>query len=143
MTDFDATSQQGPRADTGKRFLAFVVDYVILIVISLVLGTLLKGAGSGLGLLIFVGYFAFFDGSDSGQTPGKRLMGIRVIDFQTGGPLGYGKGLLRCLGRILSSIPCLLGYLWAIWDKQHQGWHDKIAGTVVVPVDAYPVSSWP
>ena len=70
-------------------------------------------------------------------------MKIRVVDFQTGGALGYGKAFIRWIGRVIASIPCGLGYFWAIWDDQHQGWHDKIAGTVVVPVADYPVASWP
>jgi uncharacterized RDD family membrane protein YckC len=56
-----------------------------------------------------------------------------------GGPIGYGRGLLRYVGKITSSIPCLLGFLWMLWDREKQTWHDKIATTVVVPVDAYPV----
>ena len=40
-------------------------------------------------------------------------------------------------GRILSTIPLLLGYFWMLWDSEKQTWHDKLAGSVVVPVDAY------
>jgi uncharacterized RDD family membrane protein YckC len=43
----------------------------------------------------------------------------------------------------LSGIVCLLGYLWMLWDKEKQTWHDKLATTVVVPTSAYPVESWP
>jgi uncharacterized RDD family membrane protein YckC len=136
-------SLSGPRADTGKRFIAYIIDVVIVGVVFIVLTLVAKGLGYGLALLGSIGYFVYFDGSPSGQTIGKRAMAIRVVDFQTGGSLDYGKAFIRYVGRIVASFLCGLGYFWAIWDPQHQGWHDKIAGTVVVPVDAYPVSSWP
>jgi uncharacterized RDD family membrane protein YckC len=91
-------------------------------------------------ILVGLIYFSYFDGSASGQTIGKMALGIRVIDFRGGGPIGFGRGFIRWLGRILSSIPCFLGYLWALWDKEKQGWHDKIATTVVVPVSDYPIT---
>ena len=47
------------------------------------------------------------------------------------------------IGRIIASIPCYLGYLWMLWDKESQTWHDKIANDVVVPTSAYPVERWP
>ena len=50
-----------------------------------------------------------------------------------GGPIGYTRGFLRYIGRILSTIPFLLGYFWMLWDPQKQTWHDKIANSVVVP----------
>ena len=76
----------------------------------------------------------------TGQTIGKRMLGIRVYDFGgSGGPIGYGRAFIRWLGRIISGIPCYLGYLWMLWDKEKQTWHDKLATTVVVPESAYPV----
>ena len=144
MSDFSPEpSRKGPRADTGARFVAYIIDAVIVGIVYAVLYGALGGTGQGLGFVLGLAYFTYFDGCPSGQTIGKRAMKIRVVDFQTGGELGYGKAIIRYVGRIISSIPCLLGYLWAIWDEQRQGWHDKIAGTVVVPVADYPVSSWP
>jgi uncharacterized RDD family membrane protein YckC len=102
-----------------------------------------EGAAYGLALLFSLAYLTYLEGSPSGQTVGKKLLGIRVIDFATGGPIGYGRAFLRWLGRILSSIPLYLGYLWMLWDKEKQTWHDKIANCVVVPTDAYPVERWP
>jgi uncharacterized RDD family membrane protein YckC len=54
---------------------------------------------------------------------------------------GYGRALLRYIGRIVSTIPCLLGYFWMLWDGEKQTWHDKFAGSVVVPVSDYPVQA--
>ena len=99
-------------------------------------------AANGLGTLLGLAYYTYFEGS-SGQTPGKKALGIRVIDFSGGGPIGYGRALIRYLGRIVSAIVLLLGYFWMIWDKEKQTWHDKFANSVVVPEAAYPVEKWP
>jgi len=64
---------------------------------------------------------------------GKRLMKIKVIDKESGEVPGFLKAFLReFVGKFISSIFLSLGYFWAIWDKEKQGWHDKIAGTIVV-----------
>ncbi len=54
-----------------------------------------------------------------------------------------GRAGLRYVGRIASTIPCLLGYFWMLWDSEKQTWHDKIATTVVVATSAYPVAARP
>ena len=76
-----------------------------------------------------------------GSSPGKHLLGVRVISLETGEPAGFWQMMLReIVGKFVSQAIFGLGYLWAIWDEQHQGWHDKIAGTVVVRQDAAPVA---
>jgi uncharacterized RDD family membrane protein YckC len=67
-----------------------------------------------------------------GGTLGQRLFGMRVVDAKTGGNIGFGKAILRYVGFIISTIPIYLGLIWAGFDARKQGWHDKIAGTVVV-----------
>jgi uncharacterized RDD family membrane protein YckC len=134
----------GPRASFFRRLGAWLIDGIILGVISIVLQQALgRLGGEGLGALIGIVYLGFFEGSASGQTIGKRALGIRVIDYRTGGSIGYGRAVLRYFARILSAIPCFLGYFWMLWDKERQTWHDKLISDVVVPTSAYPVSSWP
>jgi uncharacterized RDD family membrane protein YckC len=136
----------GKRASFGRRFVAYLLDSIILgILYGIVYAAVGQGAASIVSLLGGLAYFAYFEGSPSGQTPGKRALGIRVYDFGAGGGggIGFGRGVIRYLGRLLSGIPCLLGYLWMLWDKEKQTWHDKIASTVVVPVSDYPVDNWP
>lgn len=134
----------GPRASFGRRLIAIIVDDILVgIVYGILYAVIGRGGAYGLGLLVSVAYFTFFEGSASGQTVGKRIFDIRVIDYASGGSIGYGRALLRQVGRIVSGLACLLGYLWMLWDKEKQTWHDKIANTVVVPVAYYPVSSWP
>jgi uncharacterized RDD family membrane protein YckC len=135
-----ATGPSGPRASFWQRLGAYLIDVILLAIVLGILTAALKTTGYLIGIAIELAYFTYFEGSPSGQTIGKRVLGLRVIDYATGGPLGYGKGFLRTIGRIVSGVICALGYLWSIWDKEKQTWHDKIAGTVVVPVSDYPVN---
>jgi uncharacterized RDD family membrane protein YckC len=94
-------------------------------------------AYQAISTLMSLAYFTYFEGGPSGQTIGKKVLGIRVYDFRQGGSIGYGRGLLRQIGKYISGFVFGLGYLWMLWDKEKQTWHDKIAGSVVVPADAY------
>ena len=81
-------------------------------------------------LLISMVYFTYFHGT-SGQTPGKIIFSLRVI-LPTGGDMTLGVGFLRWVGYIYSTLFLYLGFLWVAFDGRKQGWHDKIAATVVV-----------
>lgn len=127
----------GERAGVGTRFVAALIDGLI---IGIPLNILLVAAGidpflSNLVILAAqFGYFGFFESKPEGQTPGKKVMKIRVVDFATGQAGIESRGWTRAGGRILSGIPCALGYLWILWDKDKQTWHDKMASTTVVKV---------
>ena len=136
-----AQGPSGPRASFGRRLVAYLIDAILLGVVYVVFAAIFDQAvGYGLSLLIGIAYFGYLEGGARGQTLGKMALGIRVIDFSTGGSIGYGRGVVRYLGRIISGLVCLLGYFWMLWDKEKQTWHDKIASSVVVPVQYYPVS---
>jgi uncharacterized RDD family membrane protein YckC len=133
----------GPRASFWRRFGALLIDGIALGVVTGILAAFMsRNAANGISTLIGLIYFSYFEGT-SGQTLGKKALGIRVIDFKAGGPIGFGRALIRYIGRIVSTIPLLLGYFWMLWDKEKQTWHDKFAGSVVVPESAYPVEKWP
>ncbi len=69
----------------------------------------------------------------TGQTWGRKLVGIRVVDASTRGAPGWGKAIGRQLfAGFISANVLYLGYLWMIWDGQNQTWHDKVASTLVV-----------
>jgi uncharacterized RDD family membrane protein YckC len=134
----------GPRANFGQRLVAYLIDLIILAVpYGILLAILDPTVAYLITLVVGIAYFAYFEGSASGQTPGKKVLKIRVLDFNTGGPIGMGRALIRYIARIVSGIPCALGYLWMLWDREKQTWHDKLATTVVVPESAYPVEKWP
>lgn len=65
-------------------------------------------------------------------TPGKLLLGLRVVDEQTFGKMTLRQATKRFFSFILSVAPLFLGFIWSNFDKRCQTWHDKIAGTVVV-----------
>lgn len=67
-----------------------------------------------------------------GATPGKQLMDCRVVLVATGEPPGWSRALLRYIGYFVSLLTLGLGFLWILWDPRRQGFHDKIAGTVVI-----------
>jgi uncharacterized RDD family membrane protein YckC len=121
------------------RFGSALIDGILLGIVDGILFALLKTPGYLIGILVGLAYFTYFEGGPTGQTIGKRAVGIRVYDFTQGGPIGYPRAIGRYFARWLSAIPCFLGYFWMLWDKEKQTWHDKLVSDVVVPVSAYPV----
>lgn len=131
----------GPRAGFWRRFVGLIIDGILLGIVEAILRSILgSGPGTGLYIVVSIVYFTVMIGSPRGQTVGQMAMGIRVIDFNTGGPIGYGRAFIRWLVAIVSGVVLLLGYLWMLWDKEKQCWHDKAANDVVVPVQYYPIS---
>ena len=65
-------------------------------------------------------------------TPGKMLTGLIIVDAKTGEKPSTGQFIVRYLGYYVSIIPLSLGFIWVGIDKRKQGWHDKLAGTVVI-----------
>ena len=77
--------------------------------------------------MYFVGFTA-----TCGQTPGKRIMGLRVVN-EDGTPVDWSTAANRFfIGYSISILPLGLGFYWALVDKNNQAWHDKIAGTLVI-----------
>jgi len=96
------------------------------------------GAFAG-GLLLFyvialvavAGYQIYFWGT-SGQTIAMRLFHLRVVDATTGAPIGIGRAVVRWLMTIVNSWACYVGWIWVAFDARKQGWHDKVASSVVL-----------
>ncbi|MDM8560467.1 RDD family protein [Candidatus Parabeggiatoa sp. HSG14] len=65
-------------------------------------------------------------------TPGKWFFDCKVVDAKSGKPICFKQAILRFFSYFISALPLGLGFLWIIWDKRKQGWHDKIAKTVVI-----------
>lgn len=65
-------------------------------------------------------------------TPGKLAMSARVVDADTGMPLSVQQSVIRYLGYFVSLIPFAVGFLWVAFDRRKQGWHDKLANSVVI-----------
>ena len=137
-----------------RRTIAFLIDKVALSLISMILlfiASLFLGLGfpfnlsiniseviTGTFLLSYYGttiflnmvYFTYFHGT-TGQTPGKKILGLKVIQ-KTGNEMTLGLAFLRWVGYIISGLVFNLGFLWVAFDRKKQGWHDKIAATYVI-----------
>lgn len=105
------------------------VDISTRVVLGFLQSTIL--ALSGLAVLLFVpGYFVLC-WVLIGATPGKQIMGLRVVRSK-GERVGWLRGIVRYIGYFISAIALFLGFLWVFIDGRRQGWHDKLADTLVV-----------
>jgi uncharacterized RDD family membrane protein YckC len=82
------------------------------------------------GAVMGASYFLFF-WSLSGQTLGKLLTGSRVVD-RRGGALGFGRAAMRLAAAVVAALPLGAGFIGLWTDREHRGWHDRIAGTKVI-----------
>lgn len=96
---------------------------------------LLAAVMGGLWIFWSISYFVFF-WSSTGQTPGDRVMRIRVIDSRGRGPLRPRRALVRFVGLCLAALPLLAGLLMMLWDDRRRCLQDRLARTVVVYVQA-------
>jgi uncharacterized RDD family membrane protein YckC len=94
------------------------------------LGVQLTALISPILTLVVLSYYVFF-WTFIGYTPGKALMGLRIVR-QDGRPLSFWRAWLRFIGYSISALPFFLGFIWILFDRQHEGWHDKIANTHVI-----------
>ena len=89
-------------------------------------------AVGAVGLFLgMAGLYQLYFGGMSGQTPGMRLVGIRLITAR-GRALGPARGLLRLLALVPSLLPAGLGWLWALFDREHRALHDHLAGSYMI-----------
>jgi uncharacterized RDD family membrane protein YckC len=138
-----------PYAGIASRTVALAIDAAALTIgfaiASGVLGLILSlftavevsspGAvlgAAGLWSVVVATYFVLF-WTLAGETPGMRLMALRVIG-RAGDPPRLGQALLRLVGMILAAIPFFAGYLLILVDDRRRGLHDMLAGTTVVYV---------
>lgn len=134
----------------GERLVAYIVDVVIVTVVIIlvsIVGGLFIGAGAvggstsaavgGAVLLVIaifvvtIGYFPYF-WARGGATPGMKMFNLMVVRDSDGGPITGGQAVLRLVGYWVSGFVLYLGYIWVFVDKRRRGWHDLIAGTIVV-----------
>jgi uncharacterized RDD family membrane protein YckC len=133
-------------ADWGRRVLALLIDGAIPAAVVLLVVLPLTVIGD-LALLLTVGgvaylaVFAFaiwnsgYRQGTTGQSIGKKVIGIRLVRAQDRQPVGFGPAVGRQLLHVVDAIPFYLGYLWPLWDDRKQTFADKICDTVVVPAD--------
>jgi uncharacterized RDD family membrane protein YckC len=140
-------------APHGSRLVAYILDGFIISVLALVLLVIpavimfapMAEPGQGtdepvrvmgflllmlLTLIFVMAYFPFF--WVRGQTPGMKPFGLWVVRDRDGARIGWGSAILRLIGLYIGGTVFYLGYVWILIDKRRRGWHDLIAGTVVV-----------
>ena len=113
-----------PKAGFWERMGAGFLDGVLVVVLSAFTGS------APLGLLIALAYFAGL-WAWRGTTIGGIVLGLKVARLD-GKPVTFIVSLVRALGAAFSIFVLFLGFFWIAWDRDKQGWHDRIAGTVVL-----------
>jgi uncharacterized RDD family membrane protein YckC len=146
-----APSKAGPTAGLvyagfWVRVLAFIIDGIALGILTAALAPLFgvgmmfdttanrfefdyaySGLNTLLGLVYFIGFWAW-----RGQTVGMMPFNMRVVSAESGERIDVVRGLLRYVGLIISFAVILIGVIWVAFDGRKQGWHDKMANTLVV-----------
>ena len=131
-------------ANWGQRAGAFLIDYAPVVAAWFVVFILTLIIQSGiLGLIL---WFLFSVGSlgwwiynraitmgNTGQSLGKRVVGIKLVSEATGAPIGAGMAFVRDLAHIVDAVICYVGFLFPLWDAKAQTLADKIMTTIVVP----------
>ncbi len=129
-------------ADTRRRLVAYAIDtFIFLLITDTITKNLFDRYTSQevvyvvtavLYVCFNIAYHIGFSMIWGGQTPGKRIMKLRVIR-KDGGTMTLSDGIMRFLvGYTISYIPLGLGFLWGLFDANRETWHDKISKTVVV-----------
>jgi uncharacterized RDD family membrane protein YckC len=125
---------------------AAIIDTILTLIITAPLLTAIYGAEywfSDKGFSLLGGWDFFFNylfpamaiivlWVYKSATPGKMATKLTIVDAETGGKPSTGQFLVRYLSYYISTIPLCLGFIWVAFDKRKQGWHDKLAGTVVI-----------
>ena len=121
-----------PLAEWPQRLISGLVDIGIPWALWWVLTVLLEAFF--LGLLAYwgvVAYIQYLQGT-TGQSPGKRVAGTKLLREADGQPLGFGNAFLRAVLHVVDAAPCGLGFFWPIWDPKRQTFADKIVSSVVI-----------
>ena len=122
-----------------RRFVAYVIDNILLSVVFWLLALVLGGIGGDGGVIVayilgaigWLGYYAAMESSTSQATVGKMALGIQVTDLE-GNRISFGKALGRNLAKIISALIFYIGFIMAAFTAKKQALHDMIAGTLVV-----------
>ncbi len=136
----EVSSNSPKYASFVNRFLAVVIDGLILLIPSIAFGAVLPYVG---GLIVWLLYAPIFECSPLQGTPGKKVMGMRVLDAK-GATLTFPAAILRSLIKLGEGILLCLPYLLALFTDKKQTLHDIVADTVVVEgaPDIQVVDAW-
>ncbi|XVV13952.1 RDD family protein [Actinoplanes sp. CA-131856] len=123
-----------------QRVGAYLIDGLCVAPFS-ILGALLGMSDGKINALYYVfallglavtAYNRWFQGGKTGQSWGKKALGLRLVGEQTGQPIGAGLAFARDLAHFIDAIICYIGFLFPLWDAKRQTLADKIVKTVVI-----------
>jgi len=134
-------------AGLATRVISFTIDAALITLVDIVIGvgaslilgllhiphelrTLLLALGTALFIVGSIAYFVVF-WSTTGQSPGARVMQIRVLTTD-GGRVTPKWAILRCVGVVLAALPLFAGFVRILFDSQRRGFQDRLAHTIVV-----------
>jgi len=121
------------------RLVAFIIDYIVVVIASKILfgdrivtisGGSINAQFDGIFMLIPLLYVILF-WKFFGATPGKMILKMQIVSDDNK-DLSWKNVLMRVFGYFVSGIVLLIGFFWIGFDKNKQGWHDKIAKTLVI-----------
>jgi uncharacterized RDD family membrane protein YckC len=121
-----------PLAAWGWRVLGYLIDAVIVAIPAIILGVAAGSRGVYDIIAILGGLTIGYLNGAQGQSPGKRVVGIKVVRESDGQLIGGGMGIVRVIAHFLDTLACLIGWFWPLWDDKRQTFADKIIGTVVI-----------
>jgi len=144
------TTLRGHTAGFVSRLLAYTIDILVIVVTLVFIVWLVETVSRMFQLavlqdfaaiiqiiitsvaIIFIAaiYFIFF-WTLTGQTPGKMLLGVRVVNRE-GQEITFWQAVRRYIGYYISAFALYIGFIWVLFDNQRQAWHDKLAGTYVI-----------
>lgn len=147
MTEISSEPRETPIATLGVRTFGAIVDILVIVVVWSAFGLAFGQAPeTGVGfkleglpaMLSFAGMFAYFAATEAvwGATPGKMLVGMRVVNEEDGAVIGWHRSLVRNLLRVVDVLPAfyLAGFFFAVTSPRTQRLGDRIARTVVIRV---------
>jgi uncharacterized RDD family membrane protein YckC len=119
-----------------RRFLALVIDGLVMIIPSIVFGTVIPYVGAAIFGLF---YRPVFDASSIGASPGRALMGLRLTT-EAGGRISLKQAYIRYFMSVLSGLFMGLGFFISLFNSKRQTLHDMIAGTIVIEANCPPTN---
>jgi uncharacterized RDD family membrane protein YckC len=137
----------GIYAGFWKRFAALIIDYLVVVVLSVLAGAVVgflygiasssadkesaEGLGGLAGLAVWWLYYALMESSGKQATLGKMALGIKVVDRQ-GARVSFARATGRHFAKLLSGMIMMIGYMMAGFTSRKQALHDMVAGCLVV-----------
>ena len=144
MNDMEYAESDLEYAGFWVRVGASLIDTILMMVIVVPVLSMIYGKGYWASEAVFLGAWDLLFNYIfpaivvivfwivKSATPGKILLDISIVDAKTGGKPSNGQLIGRYFAYYISVLPLMLGFIWVGFDKRKQGWHDKLAGTLVV-----------